>query len=384
MNSLLTPEQIESVIEALPPQGRIMLRLLLLQFVDITQADIEYMASEQPDPRRQAGMKAQTPVITRDTLDAIADRTAQYRNAVRQKRERLWLQIECLRKLIAYGGLLVSHAERLLVSHFGMESSTVQELKKQARGAVPKPMIRELEASWERDEMTEDEYRRRRLAIEYQTQWRKLDRQRKRLETAEQAYQHACNLPLQDHEIAHIWGIPAGSLAARKAKYLQQYLQGIHAALKLTSSEEARTPPVDLWKETFRALSRRPVERSLSTYDGLEGTESALIDKLTAFADGTLPEEMENRFWLALVQESSHQAEYGTKLKSLFGLQRFAAILADMDTSFDGLEHDLLERVSPQSKVTAAQLEAEPATQVGQLGEMGEHVLRSFMGEERQ
>ncbi|MGH7233205.1 MAG: hypothetical protein ACREJU_17880 [Nitrospiraceae bacterium] len=385
MASLLTQEHIESVIAAMPPQGRIMLHLLLLQYLDITQDDIEYMAMDRPDPRRQAGLKSATSLITRETLDGITDRVSQYQTGIRQKRERLWLQTECLQKQIAISESICSIAERLLASRFGLESAALQELKTQARSVVPRPMIRQLDAGWERDEVTEDDYQRRRLSLEYQTQLRRLDRERKRLENVRQANQSAGSMPLQDHEIAHIWGIPAGSLAARKAKYLQQYLQGIQAQLALATSaaQQAHTPPLDLWKETFKVLSQRSLDRSVSTYDGLEGTEAALIDKLTAFAQGSLGEDVENRLWLALVQESSHQAEYGTKLKSLFGLQRFAAILNDMDTSPDALELDLFARISPAPKEVAGQLTEEPKPQEGQLSEMGEHVLRSFMGEER-
>ncbi|HJU05198.1 MAG TPA: hypothetical protein VJ692_08580 [Nitrospiraceae bacterium] len=383
MASLLTQEQIESAIAAMPPQGRIMLRLLLLRYLDLTPEDIEYMALDRPDPRRQTGMKGAT-LITRETLDGISDRATQYRTIIRQQRERQWLQIECLRRQIAMSEAICSLAERLLRDRFAMDMSGVQDIKTQARSAVTKPMVRQLDASWERDEITEEDYQRRRLVIEYQMQLRRLDRERKRLESVRQAYLIANGQSLQDHEIAHIWGIPAGSLAARKAKYLQHYLQALQGSIAkaASSGQQETTHPIDLWKETFAVLSGRSVERSVSIYDGLEGTEAALIDTLTAFAQGTLPEEVENRLWLLLVQESSHQAEYGTKLKSLFGLQRFAAILADLDTSPDALEHDLLARISPAAKEAAAELEGAQA-QEGQLSEMGEHVLRSFLGEER-
>ncbi len=288
MPSLLTQEHIESVIAAMPPQGRIMLRLLLLQYLNVSQADIDYMAVDRPDPRRQAGVKGASSAITQETLDGISDRVSQYCTVIRQKRERLWLQIECLRRQITIGESICSLAERLLVSRFGLESVAVQALKDTARAAVPRPMIRQLETSWERDAITEEEYQRRRLTIEYQTELRRLDRERKRLGVASHAYQSAGSAPLQDHEIAHIWGIPAGSLAARKTKFLQQYLQGLQAkvAQATSSAQEARTPPIDLWKETFVVLSQRPAERTVSTYDGLEGSEAALIDKLAAFARG--------------------------------------------------------------------------------------------------
>ncbi len=100
--------------------------------------------------------------------------------------------------------------------------------------------------------------------------------------------------------------------------------------------------------------------------------------------EALLSEELESRLWLLLVQESSHQTEYGTKLKSLFGLQRFVSILDDMDTSPETIEQDLLARITPPAKEAAAKLVEGPAPKEDQLSEMGEHVLRSFLGEERQ
>lgn len=189
-------------------------------------------------------------------------------------------------------------------------------------------------------------------------------------------------MPLQDHEIGHIWGIPAGSLAARKAKYLHQYMQNLQARLAAAPPvPPANQPPLDLWRETLEVLSRTPVERSPAVYDGLERTEGALVEKLTAFATGALPEDQEGRFWLSLIQESRHQAEYGSRVVSLFALQRLLAILNDMDLSPDLLEADLLARLSPTPKVAARDAEAATAPTEEQLSEMGQHVLRSFMGE---
>ena len=85
---VLSAEQVEAVINDLPIQGRTTLRLLLLQYLDITPEDIEYMAADRPDPRFQAGNQPKTPIITREAIQGITDRVAQYREWVRQKRER--------------------------------------------------------------------------------------------------------------------------------------------------------------------------------------------------------------------------------------------------------------------------------------------------------
>lgn len=380
---MLTQELITSVLDSLPVQSRIMLRLLLLQYLDVTGEDIERMAADRPDPRFHAGGKPTTPYISRETIQGIADRVAEYRTRYRQKRERAWLQIECLHKQIVLSESFCSLAERLLVTRFGLAADAVNEIAKQARTALPKPAVRELDRRWDKDEITEENYRKSRLCIEYQAFLRKLERERKRLELAKRELATWSGVPLQDHEIGHIWGIPASSLAARKAKTLSQYLQGVQTKLQASrlGTERAITPPIDLWKETFAALARQPIERSVAAYDGLEGTEAALLDKLTAFAYGTLPEESESRFWLSLVQEASHAAEYGNKLKSLFALQRLHAILAELDSASASLEQELLARVSPKPKEMAVVPEPESKTADLKLGEMGEHVLRSFKGE---
>lgn len=212
---------------------------------------------------------------------------------------------------------------------------------------------------------------------------RKLDREQKRLSLADRELQTVNSLSLQDHEVAHVWGIPAGALAARRAKYLHQYLQGLQGKLQQSRSaaEQVATPPTDLWRETFIALSTRPIERSVALYDGLEGSETALLDKLTAFAAGKLPEDLESRFWLSINQDVRHGAESGARPHSLFALQRLSTILGDIETTPEAIEQDLLARISPTPKTAAVTPEEEAARKEAQLGELGEHVLRSFLGE---
>jgi len=383
MSVVLTQDHIVSAIDALPIQGRIVLRLLLLQYVDPLPEDIEYMATDRPDPRFQAGGKPITPYISQETLQGIADRIEQYRSRVRRRRERGSLQIECLQRLIARNESLLRLVTEWLRARFEMSAEAVEALVQQARTTVSKPVVRELERRWELNDIAEEDYRKQRLCLELQRLLRRLELDRKRMAQAAREYALANATPLQDHEICHIWGIPAGSFAARKAKYLHHYLQNLQAKLTAVTpaAAQATTPPLDLWRETLTVLSQKPVERSPATYDGLERTEAALLEKLTAFAAGTLAEELEGRFWLSIVQESRHQAEYGSRAMSLFGLQRLLAILDDMDSSIDALGTDLLARITPTPKEAAGQEGMEPAKSEPQLSEMGEHVLRSFMGE---
>lgn len=375
---------IESVIGTLPIHARIMLRLLLIQYLDATQEDIEYIANDRPDPRFVSGQEPKDLFVSRESIQSVADRVAQYRMQVRQKRGRLWLQIEFLRKQIAQGELLCSVAEQLFPSRFGGAADWVQDLKKHARAALPKPAIRELDRKWEADQISEEDYRRERLAIEYQTRLRQLERERKRLDGARHEQSTTGAAPLQDHEVGHVWGIPASALAARKVKALQQYLEMLQTRLRTTSGAATGTsPPLDLWKETFVTLSQNPVERSVAVYDGREGTEGALLDKLRALVSGSLPEDVEGRFWLSLVQDTNPAVEQAVNTRTLFALQRLCAIQNERDTTPAALEQELLGRVSPRPKAAATEVSEQPAGEP-QIGEMGQHVLRSLLGEERQ
>ena len=77
--SLLTVEKIESVIAAMPMQGRIMLRLILLQYFDVTDEEILYIVADRPDPRCVAGTKPTNTTITKESIKVVTDRRNQYR-----------------------------------------------------------------------------------------------------------------------------------------------------------------------------------------------------------------------------------------------------------------------------------------------------------------
>lgn len=382
--SVISQEDIQSVIDSMPIQGRIMLRLMLLQHFDLTDEDIEYIAADRPDPRCVSGKKP-TQILTRDGIASIVQRRDQYRKQVCLRRERIWLQMECMRKLMRICDATSQAAQRLLVTKFGMTAETIGDLARQARSAIRKPAIRNLERRWEDNDITADDYQRDRIGIELQALIRMIESHRKRLEVAQREWTAAHATPLLDHEIGHIWGIPAGSLLARKVKYLHQYLQALQKRIESRQPplDPAKTPPLDLWKETLAVLSEKPVERSVATYDGLEKTEENLLEKLRAFASGTLPEESEGKFWLSLVHGASSNAVLSEPTRTVFGLQRFAAILAEFDLDGDALEQDLLARTAPKPKEEATMLEAaaEPAKE--KLSEIQEHILRSLAGEDR-
>ena len=379
--SPLTPELIESVISGLPIQGRIMLRLILLQHFDVTDEEIQYMVADRPDPRCVAGSKPTHNVLTQDAIRSVTEKRDQYLRHVRLKRERTRLQCDCLVKLMAIRIAMAERAAVLLSTKFGVTAEAIGELKAQARTALPKPAIRALDQRWDARELTVEDYQRHRLGIDMQTHIRLADKYRKRLDLAERERQTADFSSLQDHEVCHIWGLPAGSLAARKVKYMTQFLQGLQAALqKNAPAAGAQTAPMDLWKETFAVLATRPVQRSTSIYDGLERTEAELIEKETSMAWGSLNEDVEAKFWLSLVQGASSNAVHSEITRSLFGLQRLFAILNDLDTSATGLDEALLSQATPKSVQQPVELPGPAADE--KTNEMKEHVLKSMFGEQ--
>ncbi|MBX3235164.1 MAG: hypothetical protein KF814_03345 [Nitrospiraceae bacterium] len=360
-----------------------MLKLLLLQHYDLTEEDINYIALDRPDPRCVSGTKPTNLVITQDTLNGVHSRRDEYRRRVRLRRERLWLQMECLKRMSALADGMVAAAIHLLQTKFQATPESIAALKQQARTAVPKPMIRMLERRWEENDITAEAYQEARLGIELQTQLRLVEKYRKRFELSEREWKTVNASPLQDHEIGHIWGIPAGSLAARKVKYLHQYMQALQKALQATAP--AATPgsaPLDLWKETLAVLGERPVERSIASYDGLERTEEALLEKLQAFAWGTLTEDLEAKFWLSLVHGASSNAVHSEPTRSVFGLQRLLAVLSDIDTSQEAIQQEMLVRTTPASKDDPALLEGQ-AQAAPVISELQQHILNSFHGEDR-
>ncbi len=287
-----------------------------------------------------------------------------------------------MKGMIALAEGLVRAGSDLLLAQYKVDAAAVNALKQEARAAVPKPAIRLLNRRWDEDDISAEAYQEARLGLEIQTQLRLLDKYRKRFELSERDWKSINAAPLQDHEIGHIWGIPAGSLAARKVKHLHQYLQAIQTALQRSSAKDLpATAPLDLWKETLSVLGERPVERSIAHYDGLERTEDALVEKLRTFAWGTLGEDLEGKFWLSLVHGASSNAVHSENTRSLFGLQRLMAVLSEIDTSPDALEQEMLTRTAPISKESLALADEAAQPAVEEVGQMKQHVLTSFMGE---
>lgn len=379
VTSSLTTEMIEEVIAGLPIQGRIILRLMLIQYLDVTHEEILYMVSDRPDPRCVSGKKPVT-TMTQESITAMIERRNEYRRRARLRRERTWLQCVALNNQAHMARALATRAAALLTAR-GVSPETIQRLTAQARSAVPSTTLRLLEERWDRNEIPADEYQKHRLVIEMQTQLRFAERFKKRLELAQREQHTSDRTTLADHEIGHIWGIPAGTLAARKVKFLGQYLTVLQTKCAGVGTGRDHSLSVDLWNETMQVLSHTPVERSIATYDGLERTESALLEKLTTYALIRIPEIAETKFWNSLVFGASSNAMHSETTRTLFGLQRLVSIQKDVDSSDDALDEELLARTTPISKEPESLASQHDADQP-ELTELQQHILRSFIGDD--
>lgn len=365
-----------------------MIRLLLLQYFDVSQEDIDYLAEDQPDSRFASGEQPAKKASTAGAAMDIADRVSQYRTYCLHRRERPWLQIECLQKQMALTGGATTTAEALLGSHFGLDSDLIQEKKKTAFSSLPKPETRQLEKAWEQEEIAEEEFQKKRLLVELQTRLRRCERHRRRLNLAQREFERAGIATLQDHEIAHIWGIPLGSITGRKVKALHSYLSALQAKLDETNSLPDSTDTgqrPDLWKETIKTLSSKPVEKSVVSFEEKSilaaPTEEVLMEKLRAFASDTIPEESETPFWLAITKVRDTEGDDWDKQQapSVFALQRLSAIQSEIESTLEDLERDLLTLVSPKQKLEVV---PESDEQPVELGEQGMGVLQALIGEQ--
>ena len=386
--SSLAYNHIESVLNGLPIQNRTMIRLLLLQYFNIGDDEIEYMAIDQPDSRFMAGEQPKEKRFSREAVDNVSNRAGQYQQLLRQKRERPGLQVECLRQLVSYTDLEIKIVERLMQTDIEIDKETRQKTKEQAMTALVKQIGRKLEREIEHNEIGEEDYQKQRLLLEYQLLLRKQERQRRRLKVATQEFTIAGSSPLQDHEIAHIWGIPLGSLAARKVKALHQYLVTIQEQIQNSNGQPKESQGTttdarpDYWQQTFKVLCERPLERSVVAYSGQERTEERLMEKLQDFVSRKMSEDEETKFWNAItkIHDSEHSGMWISHERAIFSLQRLSAILKEIDQSEEAIEEDLLARIAPPT--AQEQLpEPEQPEDTGELSEEALGVIQKLVGE---
>lgn len=383
MANTLTFEHIESTIQALPIQSRTMIRLMLLQYLDLQQDEIDFMATDQPDSRFLAGNQPKgQKTLSLEAVQNITARADQYRTFYRQKRERPGMHLQFIEQTLGLVDRSLRVAQRLLLEEMEASEEELQEARSQALLVLIRQEIRKLSRAWEAQEISAKDYQHKRLLLEFQSLLRKQNLLRRRLKFSKQDFLAAGSAPLKDHEIAHIWGIPLGSLAARKVKALQQFLTGLQAKVEGQGPENGSTQPVDFWRETFQILSKRPFERSIVEYDGLERTEDKLMEKLTFFLSGSMTEQEESKFWTSIskVNDSEFSGSWKSHSRSILAFQRLQALLHDMDISDEALEEEILAKVTPKApddQLATPDGEEKPV----ELGEVGLGVLNAFAGE---
>src|ERR1041384_5950034 len=102
--SAITRQHIDAAIAKLQPVHQIMMRLLLLQFMDPTPDDIVFMARERSEPQMRAGSKAggmaPSPErilgLPKEWITAVENRVKQYTTQLREHRTRLDIQVAFL------------------------------------------------------------------------------------------------------------------------------------------------------------------------------------------------------------------------------------------------------------------------------------------------
>src|SRR5947209_20007447 len=90
----LTRAQIETAIAALQPVQRVMVRLLLLAYLDPTPEDIAFMARERSEPNMRAGLKQggkaqvahdKSSGLPKDWLVAVGTKVRQFQTQPRRQ-----------------------------------------------------------------------------------------------------------------------------------------------------------------------------------------------------------------------------------------------------------------------------------------------------------
>jgi hypothetical protein len=334
----LTREQIDAAIRSLQPVERVMIKLLLLQFLDPTLDDVHLMAQERSEPQMKAGSKlgglplapGRAIVLPKAWITAIQDSVQQYATQLREHRERLDLQLAFLKDYLAGLQLELHAIEALLKAEHNFSAENFDELRQQARQAPAFYPLKKLMDRAEKQEIEEADYVRERLGLEYQAHSRRRDRFKKRLEQTLQERQALLMSSLSDEHLATIWGIAKGPILNRRVKAMQKYVSALAGVLQapladmeyaaaVTAGMGSRMPggsknegigsitvesKGDLWSKTIQSLAPAPAPTEVKPCEH-DGGGKALLGKLRQLAVYLMPEEEERKLWTRTVQCAS-------------------------------------------------------------------------------
>ena len=245
-SSVLTRERIEAAIAKLQHVHQIMIRLLLLQYLDPTIEDIVFMARERSEPQMRAGSKvggmAPSPErilgLPKEWVTAVENRVKQYVTQLRGHRTRLDVQITFLGEYLEGLELELQAVECLLATECEITKESLEEMRAQARMAAVSYALKKLANRLEKQTIEEPDYLRERLALELQAHLRRASRFRKRLVQATQERQALLMSSLSDEHLATIWSIAKGPILERRMKAIPKFLDALSAEMKVTARDD--------------------------------------------------------------------------------------------------------------------------------------------------
>ncbi len=338
----LTREHINTAIASLQPVHRVMLRLLLLPYMDPTPEDIFFMAQERKEPNMRAGgyvsqafggnadiRRLKIDGVPKEWLVAVEYRAKQYQARLREHQARLNLLIAF------YGDYLdglqqeINAMVQLLSTECELSQESLDDLRAQARLAPLTYSLKKLAVRAEKQEVEEEDYRRERLSLEYQAHLRRHNRFKKRLEQVRQERQSSLASSLSDEFLAEICGTSVAPVTGRRVKAVQQYVNALAAIVKASlttaglaaavnagigpklpggsKNEGVSSKPLDLagdlWSQTVQVLAAEPMPLpALKPCDHADGGTKGLTAKLRIAATYELGEDEEVKIWTRTTQ----------------------------------------------------------------------------------
>jgi len=329
----LTRAQVETAIAALQPVQRVMVRLLLLAYLDPTPEDIAFMARERSEPNMRAGLKQggrsqiahdKISGLPKDWIVAVENKVRQFQTQVRGQLIRLNLLADFLTDYLAGLQLETTATEQLLTSECEVGPESLEDLRAQAKLSPLSYALKKLAARADKGEIEEADYLRERLGLEFQARLRQRDRFKKRLNLVLLERQASILSSLSDEFLAEIWCIAVGPITNRRVKAVQAYVNALASTLKSgldaasfaaavnaglgprlaggSKNEGIGSKSVDLsgdlWTQTILALAADSIPPiTPKPCEHPEGGTKSLTAKLRGLAIYELGEDEEVKMW---------------------------------------------------------------------------------------
>ncbi len=329
----LTRAQVETAIAALQPVQRVMVRLLLLAYLDPTPEDIAFMARERSEPNMRAGLKQggrsqiahdKISGLPKDWIVAVENKVRQFQTQVRGQLIRLNLLADFLTDFLAGLQLETTATEQLLTSECEVGPESLEDLRAQAKLSPLSYALKKLAARADKGEIEEADYLRERLSLEYQARLRQRDRFKKRLNLVLLERPASMLSSLSDEFLAEIWCIAVGPITNRRVKAVQAYVNALASTLKSgldaasfaaavnaglgprlaggSKNEGIGSKSVDLsgdlWTQTILALAADSIPPiTPKPCEHPEGGTKSLTAKLRSLAIYELGEDEEVKMW---------------------------------------------------------------------------------------